>query len=91
MKYIFVTKLINDPTYKYNEEEVDVTGYTVEDLQNGLIIDITADQFDDFDIPVYVGYMIPFHSTFEFRQAHNYDGLRDGRLINLFRMIERYL
>lgn len=24
MKYIFVTKLVNDPTYKYNGEEIEI-------------------------------------------------------------------
>lgn len=76
---------------EHPELEVDVTRYEAVDLQNGLIIDITADQFDDFSIPVYVGYMNPFHRTFEFMQAHDYDGLKDVRLISLYRTIENYL
>lgn len=36
------------------------------DLNNGLIIDITSDQFDDCENPVYIGQMDDFHQTFDF-------------------------
>ena len=56
------------------------------------MVDITADQFDDYDIPVYVGGMDAFHRTFKFNQAHDYDGLvGDGRLVSLYETIEKYL
>ena len=76
---------------EHPEMEVVITNYEADDLKDGLIIDITADQFDDFNIPVYVGYIDSFHQTFELRQARDYDGLADERLINLYREIEKYL
>ena len=76
---------------KYPEKENEITNYEASDLKEGLIVDITADQFEDFDFPVYVGSMDAFHETFEFIQAHDYDGLRDGRLNSLYRTIEKYL
>ena len=45
------------------EKEIDQTRYEAEDLKGGLIIDITGDQFDDYDIPIYVGYLDRFHQT----------------------------
>lgn len=73
------------------EKEVDITRYEEDDLRDSLIIDITADQFDDYDIPVYVGKIDPFHKRFRFIQAHDYDGLNDGRLYSLYRTIKEYL
>lgn len=72
------------------EEEVDITRYEEKDLEKGLIIDITGDQFDDYEEPVYVGYVDSFHRSFDFIQAHDYDGLNDGRLYCLYRMIEQF-
>lgn len=57
---------------QYNES-VDITRYEENDLQEGLIIDITGDQFVDYDLPVYVGDMDCFHKSFEFNQAHDYE------------------
>lgn len=73
------------------EEEDYQTRYGADDLQAGLIIDITADQFDDYDIPVYVGHLDEFHQSFEFNEASDYDGLNNGRLCDLYEKIERYL
>jgi hypothetical protein len=73
------------------EKEVDITRYEEDDLHKGLIIDITADQFDDYDISVYVGYQDSFHQSFDFAEAHDYDGLNDGRLYSLYRTIKGYL
>ena len=50
---------------------------------DGLIIDITGDQFKDkaeygfFDIPVYVGQMDQFHSLFHEMQTHPLRGYMD--------------
>ena len=60
-------------------------------LHNGPIIDITADQFADYDILVYVGYQDSFHQSFDFIEAYDYDGLNDGRLYSLYRTIKEYL
>ena len=74
------------------EKEVDITRYEEDDLHNGLIIDITADQFADYDIPVYVGSLDPFHQSFDFVQAHDYAGeLGNRRLETLYKSIKEYL
>ena len=76
---------------EHPEREVEIINYEAEDVQHGWIIDITADQFDDYDSSAYVGEMDAFHRTFKFNQAHDYDGLRDGRLVSLYQTIEKYL
>ena len=73
------------------EAEVDITRYEAKDLEKGLIIDITGDQFDDCEVPVYVGSVDAFHRSFDFIQAHDYDGLNDGRLYCLYRMIKQFI
>lgn len=73
------------------EQGVDLTNYRYEDLEEGLIIDITGDQFDDYSVPVYVGQMDPFHKSFDFVQAFKYCTLGDKQLNNLYQIIERYL
>lgn len=71
--------------------EIDITRYEETDLENGLIIDITGDQFDDFDEPVFIGMADTFHRTFHFNQAHDYTELGDHRLHYLYRIVEEYL
>ena len=56
-----------------------------------MIIDITGDQFDDYDTPVYVGYLDDFHQTFIFNEASDYDGLNNRRLNDLYKKIGEYL
>ena len=73
------------------DKKTDIIEYEANDLQGGLIIDITADQFENYDIPVYVGCIDTFHKAFEFKQAHNYDGLVDDRLVKLYQIIESCL
>lgn len=65
--------------------------YKEHDLYDGLIIDITSDQFDDYDISVYVGYMDVFHQSFDFLQAIDFDGIYCKRLENLYGIIEAYI
>ena len=74
----------------YNEKEGYIH-YEKKDVSEGLIIDITADQFDDFNDPVYVGYETQFHSSFSFVSATEHDGLSDGRLITFYAIVEEYL
>lgn len=69
---------------------IDITHYEAENLCDGLFIDITGDQFRDYSIPVFVGQTDRFHSSFEFVQAHDYDGLTP-RLEKLYRIVERYI
>jgi hypothetical protein len=73
------------------EKTVDTTHYEEDDLYNGLIIDITADQFLDYDIPVYVGTMDSFHSEYGFIQAHEFRGMGTERLEKLYRKIEKWI
>ena len=72
------------------EAEVEISCYEANDFKNGIIIDVTGDQFDDCKIPVYVGYLDDFHQSFDFIEAYDYDGLND-RLLVLYKIIEEYL
>ena len=74
-----------------SEDETDITHYEEQDLCDGLIIDITSDQFDDYDVPVYVGYMDAFHRSFDFIQAVDCDGIDEGRREGLYRIIEAHI
>ena len=59
--------------------------YTEEDVCEGLIVDITADQFGEEY--VYVGYINDFYRRFEFREASEYSGLGSERLRRLYSLI----
>ena len=77
---------------EHPEEPIDATRYDEKDLSSGLIIDITADQFEDFDEPVYVGRLNHFHSSFTFVDAHDYEGFQDNRRLDrLYMIIMKYL
>ncbi len=67
------------------------SNYPWNDIKNGLIVDITADQCDDCDEEVYVGYRNNFYNSFDFRDAHNYDGLNDARLYEIYGIIKNHL
>lgn len=73
------------------EKTIDTTRYEETDLENGLLIDITSDQFPEYSIPVYVGIQDDFHRQFRFIQAHDYEGLGTPRLDNIYRKIMKYL
>lgn len=62
--------------------------YVFSDLENGLAIDITADQFPDFNEPVFVGKMGRFHKSFDFSEAEEFTGLKMDRLKKLYQIIE---
>lgn len=70
-------------------EEIDITGYEEQDLQDGLIIDITADQFGE--APVYVGAIDDFHKQYEFVSASEHTHISDMRLSDLYKAISRFL
>lgn len=72
----------------YNEP-INITHYEEDDLINGIIIDITADQFGEK--PIYIDYMDEFHKRFIFVAAHDYRGLWDGRLRELYHTIMEYV
>ena len=54
-------------------------------IKNGLIIDITGDQFDE--APVYVGYMDDFHKRFDFVAAFEHEGLPNDEYVELYEII----
>lgn len=67
------------------------TKYEIDDFADATIVDITADQFPDFEIPVFVGPMGLFQYSFEFRNAHIVEGMGSARLERLYQRIKQYL
>lgn len=63
--------------------------YRARDLTNGLIIDITADQFGEPS--VYVGKRNDFYRKFTFRDAHICYGVHNSKLGDLYERITLYL
>ena len=76
--------------YSAGNDYAPQASYREEDIMSGLIVDITGDQFSDFDNPVYVGYMDAFHRDFEFVQAYEDHELPTQRLIALYDIIGEY-
>lgn len=68
---------------------IDITRYEEDDLIDGLIVDITADQFGE--IPIYVGKTDDFHRHFLFENATDYCNLGDMRLNELYSTILRFM
>lgn len=68
---------------------IDVSNYTENDVAEGLIVDITADQFEES--PVYVNYIYDFYRQFDFRSANDFTELGSDRLRNIYQTILRYL
>lgn len=72
------------------EGPIDITCYKADDVAKGLIIDITADQFGEDE--VIINYMGNFHSNFDFKFAHEQNGLGNNyRLKWLYNIIMRYI
>lgn len=63
--------------------------YKARDLTNGLVIDITADQFGGPS--VYVGERNAFYRRYTFHSAHICSGVSDKRLRDLYRNIACFL
>ena len=74
---------------KIRESSIVNVNYTDKDIENGLIIDITADQFAQSS--VCVDYLRAFHKRFDFLQAHDYDNLDSFRQRNLFNIVMKYI
>ena len=86
-----------------NEAINDDMRYEENDICDGVIIDITADQFVNYDKSVYVGEMDAFHKLFKFDYAHDFKSFEikeisslsevqeDNTLENLYKIIEKYL
>ena len=69
-----------------NSESIrESTCYKKENIKNGLIIDITGDQFNE--APVYVGYMDDFHKRFDFAAAYEHEGLPNEEYAELYDII----
>ncbi len=68
--------------------QIETAYYQYDDLKEGLIIDITADQFGE--TPIYIGYSNSFYKKFEFEIAYDYKGL-DSRLMRLYKLIISYI
>lgn len=84
-----IRKVLNSYSNGAYGAPVDVSHYIGSDVEGGLIIDITADQFGEN--PVYVGYICSFYRRFEFQSANDYAGLGSYRLRHIYRKILRYL
>lgn len=65
----------------------EATCYEEQNIENGLIIDITGDQFNE--APVYVGYMDNFHKRFDFVAAYEHEGLPNEEYAELYEIIIR--
>ena len=69
-----------------NSESIrESTCYEEENIKNGLIIDITGDQFNE--APVYVGCMDDFHKRFDFVAAYEHEGLPHEEYAELYDII----
>lgn len=68
-----------------SNEPINISKYEGSDLSNGILVDITADQFGQ--APLYVGPMDPFHQEFTFNFAHDYIGFGNDRLSHLYDLI----
>lgn len=70
-------------------EQIDISKYAEVDIKNGIILDITSDQFGE--VPVYVGLSDVFHKKFKFDFAHDMNRLQDDRLKRLYEIIDQFL
>lgn len=84
-----ILSILNEYSNNAYVNPIDVTHYTEPDIINGLIIDITADQFGY--VPVYVDYIGSFHKQFIFDSAYDYDSLGTPRLRRIYKTIIAHL
>lgn len=76
---------------EHPESGFKLTNYESSDFTEGIIVDITGDQFSDCDEAIFVGKADKFHQSFEFINAHDIYALNDERLCKLYRIVEEYL
>lgn len=81
----YMISIYNRYSNDINDGTINIIRYEEDDLKDGLIIDITGDQFGE--IPIFVDYMDGFHRKYEFRAAHDLEYLEDDRLYRIYRMI----
>lgn len=86
-----ILQVIKDYSAEEPKAVINTTHYVKEDLAQGLLIDITGDQFANYSKPVFVGYMDAFHSGFEFDEADDFDGLHGFRLKELYKIVQEYI
>lgn len=75
--------------YRGVNTPIDISHYSESDVESGLIVDITSDQFGESRI--YVDYSCDFYRRFEFQAANDYNGLGSNRLRNIYQTILRCL
>lgn len=80
-----IVDVFNSYTVEFYSAPIDITHYVESDLRDGIIIDITGDQFGE--IPVYFNYMNDFYGKYEFKGAYDFECLQDARLLRLYRLI----
>lgn len=89
---VVIPDTISEILHRYSNNKIDVIEniyYEETDIINGLIIDITADQFNN--IPIYVGEINNVYSEFLFESACEYNYLGNDRLRRLYQIITNYL
>ena len=84
-----IIKIYNNYSADTYMSPIDVTRYEENDLINGLIIDITGDQFGEE--PIFFDYMDDYHRRYEFVQAYDFERLTDRRLCEIYRQIKKYM
>ena len=82
-------KILDTRIYSRIIEEESTTYYEKADLEMGVIVDITADQFGE--PPVYVGLENNFYRQFDFGNAEDYHRLGTERLYELYQTIIMYM
>lgn len=93
-QFYTIPEEIRTVLYQYGEdiqqdEKADISHYAAGDVEKGIVIDITGDQFGESAI--YVGEFDSFHKKFEFDFAHDMYVLADARLISLYRKILQHI
>ena len=71
------------------EKRIEMCNYEETDINLGVIIDITADQFGEPS--VYVDYMGAFYKQFNFVDAYDYMTLGDDRLDKIYNAIMDFI
>ena len=71
------------------DEKGEISHYVAGDVEKGIVIDITGDQFDE--LAIYVGELDCFYKKFEFVFAYDMCNLVNARLLSLYRRILQHI